>query len=258
MLEGAIAAWDTMLPLVSYYYNITIKSLHKSSPYSLMFTRTYHKPQDGEKQPWLFIDHEKNLDWWMKQQQNVLENVYPAIKESIQSTRDKQYKKFDRSHRIIPELAVGTTVLTKDHRKNLKTDPTYVGPYTIKEVSATGTYVLSDDHDGSTIRRAISDLKPIPTPTLENQTYHAVDSIITHKGSQTRGFVYLVKWKNYDDSANSWVPAHDFQDIKIVAVDWAEKAPTRQTKRPRSKSKPIPASRSKKSKPPRSRFRNHR
>jgi transposase InsO family protein len=39
MLAGAIATWDAALPLVTHYYNTTVRSLTNTSPYALMFCR---------------------------------------------------------------------------------------------------------------------------------------------------------------------------------------------------------------------------
>jgi hypothetical protein len=49
----------------------------------------------------------------------------------------------------------------------------------------------------------------------DNQFYE-VESIIKHKLDNTRNYIFLVKWKGYDSSENSWVNEKDFSKKDII------------------------------------------
>jgi hypothetical protein len=64
-----------------------------------------------------------------------------------------------------------------------------------------------------------------------------VESIVDHRHIGRGKYKYLVKWKNYDPSSNSWVHEKDFFDFQIVREYWDNIRPTRSTKSNASKSK---------------------
>jgi hypothetical protein len=49
----------------------------------------------------------------------------------------------------------------------------------------------------------------------QDDNIYDVEYIINHRKYKNR-VKYLVKWKNYDETENSWVWSEDFQDKKII------------------------------------------
>jgi transposase InsO family protein len=49
LLRGSTATWHTQLPAATYYYNTTVRSLHKSSPYAIMFAHSVDTMKGGEQ-----------------------------------------------------------------------------------------------------------------------------------------------------------------------------------------------------------------
>ena len=180
MLDGATAIWDVILPLATFYYNITMKSLHKSSPYVLMFARDYNTNTNSEKHPLLVPDNEDE-DWveseyhdWVTHQLDVLTSVYPHLREAVADTRQAQHKKFDASHKQVAHFRLGQKVLAHDYARTLKNAPRMVGPYTIIEIRPTHTYVISDGINEPLIRHASALKKWLEPPN------HGVHAVIPH------------------------------------------------------------------------------
>jgi len=56
-----------------------------------------------------------------------------------------------------------------------------------------------------------------------NSESFEVEKILDHKEEPDGSFKFLVKWKNYDDSENSWVKDSDFNSKKLINKYWDEK-----------------------------------
>ena len=268
MLEGALAHWDVYSPIVTHFYNTTTRSLTNSTPYALMFARGCNPLhvggddtdsavsdthslddtevladfdleswlEDNDFGSWITKHHERLTE----SQKRVLSTFYPSIKESIAKRRKVSSSRFNKTHRIVPPLRVGTMVMCKDEEKKSKHDQHWVGPYRIKEVIETGTYILVNDL-GDELHRAVSQLKVLPNELEEESPdFETVEceKIITHRGSG-RTLQYLIKWRDLPHSDNSWVKPKDFHDVRIISDYWAKRAPPRATKRSRKPSRKV-------------------
>jgi len=54
-------------------------------------------------------------------------------------------------------------------------------------------------------------LKPVSEVKKEEESFE-VEEILNHKRVNNKD-VYLVKWKNYDETYNEWTEAENFDDI---------------------------------------------
>lgn len=104
-----------------------------------------------------------------------------------------------------------------------KWEPYYEGPFQIEKRHQRGAYTLIDNMGNIMDRRfTIDQLKPVAMSAdpivVENQSYE-VEAILDHQQSKD-GYNYLVKWKFYPTSQNSWVPASDFNTLKPINVYW--------------------------------------
>ena len=246
MLLGQTAMWDTLLPACQYYYNNTVRTLTKSSPFNILFTRATNEEisiVDDEDSDW-FTSNDYSLwapetqeAWlqWRESQKRVLDMVYPELQEQIANKRAKTATKFGKKHKPVPPLAIGTQVLALNTTKERKWgDQNYVGPYVVTKQHETGSYDITDEQ-GQTLHRARNQLKPIPAEAADEETEEkqsfVVERIIRSRADHTDRQQYLVKWKDYPHSQNSWVDAKDFDDEAIIHEFWKMKAPSRSTKR---------------------------
>ena len=218
MLSGALATWDTILPLVTHYYNISVRTLTKSSPYSLMFTREHNIGTDEPVSQWKPA-HQDLKQWIEQHQKRVLQDIYPTVDDMVQNTRAKQAKKADDKHRPQQQLEVGVTVMARNLTKASKHEQDWLGPYKVKEVTSTGSYILTDGINND-IRRARQDMKRLRDSKDEhNDEVYEVETILDHrmKGIKKE---YLVKWKGFSSKDNTWEPESNFRDDDIVKKYW--------------------------------------
>jgi hypothetical protein len=62
-----------------------------------------------------------------------------------------------------------------------------------------------------------------PDKKQEEQTSFEVEAIINDRLDKNSKFEYLVKWKNYDDSYNDWVPVKNFDTMETIREYWKRK-----------------------------------
>jgi hypothetical protein len=230
MLESAIAAWDLMLPYATLLYNTNIHSTTKCSPFVLMFGRSAGLENDN-----ILPYQATELDTasWLAHQANILKIVFPTVMKLSDAAREQTRKQFEKSHTIVEPLPIGTHVMARDTNRSSKHEPPFTGPFEVKELKDTGSYLIGNNRDQ--IQRPRNALKPIPASKVLDQSLYTVDHIVGHRGSLHRpnAIKYLVHWKNFSSAADSWEPSTAFSDQKVISDYWALQAPVRLTKRTR-------------------------
>lgn len=224
MLHGTSKHWPLFVPFAQLTYNSKISSLTASSPFALMFAREPNPLRDYSGEEPAMVD----LDNWNQYQRKVLSLIYPAISDRIMGLKLRQNEQFNKHHRLITpqSFPTGATVMIKDPSRQNKFEPTYIGPYTIIRRSRGGAYVLKDATGDLLDRHVPADqMKLIARRKRridKDQPIYEAQSILTHRGSPG-SYEYLVKWKNYDTTDNSWEPASSFLDDSIIQRYWASK-----------------------------------
>ncbi|KAG1003675.1 hypothetical protein G6F25_010687 [Rhizopus arrhizus] len=127
--------------------------------------------------------------------------VLPAIREKIKTSQTAAENKFNKSHRIIKEIPSGSQVMIKNINRTTKTDPLYIGNYTIVRKNQGGSYILVD---------VISE---------ERSEVYDVEAVIDHKGTPSN-WLYLVRWKGYDAKDDTWEPEKHFHDNRPILKYW--------------------------------------
>ncbi|KAG1302497.1 hypothetical protein G6F64_010873 [Rhizopus arrhizus] len=72
------------------------------------------------------------------------DTVLPAIREKIKTSQAASRDKFNQTHRILSDIPTGSQVTLKNVNRVAKSDPLYVGNYTVKRKTQGGSYVLVD------------------------------------------------------------------------------------------------------------------
>ena len=148
--------------------------------------------------------------------------VYPAISEAVQEKQKKANKALTLLRGPVVDFAVGSWVMARDPRRKGKLAPIFEGPFKVMRRTTGGSYLL-EDTDGTLLNRrfAPSQLTLITPPEeIIQATSYVVEAILSHRGSPG-AYEYLVKWLNYDNSANEWIPFEQFNDTEIIRQYWA-------------------------------------
>ncbi|KAI8321743.1 hypothetical protein EDC96DRAFT_539378 [Choanephora cucurbitarum] len=95
--------------------------------------------------------------------------------------------------------------------RKAKTEPRYIGPFTIKGWARSGANILEDLTD----QRSQSDLA---------EKHYKVQAIVNHHGSG-KNIKYYVHRRGYDDQSkyNTWEPASSFDSLKSINKYWARR-----------------------------------
>lgn len=244
-LKGVKHDWDLYLNCTQYAINCKYARLHKSRPYAVLFN----------KQPNDFIDYtnvrstiniekadtkaiDEKLDY-------VNKVVIPALSLKIKETQERDHDYFMKKHRIIhSQFPINSEVYVKNIDKRSKTDPHYIGPLIVTNITKNGLYVLewknnrtlfSRDVPTSHIKLASSD-NVLPSNSTPGDHYE-VQAILDHRGTHGN-YEYLVQWKGYNDpSENTWEPTANFDSLHHIDIYWGR----RQKQHPNAnKRNPLP------------------
>ena len=222
--EGTYAAWQDWLPLVQISLNEAISQRTESAAFALMYGRKFNGFRDFSKveemEDWNNAFVEVKNDW-----SKFKKAVLPGLEKRVQEVKKKQEEKLNERKQL-EELKPGTLVMTVDPTQASKWNPVYQGPYTVKERNQGGAYTLVNELDEEMLpRRTIEMLKPLqPSEKLKERVSkdknYEVEFIVDHRKTKD-GDEYLVKWKDYFESDNSWIKARDFNSQKPIKQYWA-------------------------------------
>ncbi|KAG1412531.1 hypothetical protein G6F58_007964 [Rhizopus delemar] len=234
-LQGKNDDWDLYLDSTQEALNNTPTALHDTRPFSLMFARRPNQFKDYSDVsiPTNYNETRKQFNGHITKFNNT---VLPAIREKIKTSQTAAENKFNKSHRIIKEIPSGSQVMIKNINRTTKTDPLYIGNYTIVRKNQGGSYILVDG-TGALLPRNIppSHIKVI---SEEQSEVYDVEAVIDHKGTPGN-WLYLVRWKGYDAKDDTWEPEKHFHDNRPILKYWNRRngqrnvEPNSSEKRPR-------------------------
>ncbi|MEZ0208637.1 MAG: RNase H-like domain-containing protein [Candidatus Paceibacterota bacterium] len=225
IVKGDYTDWCVHLPSIQMAINSRVTKRHHSTPFSLMFTRPFNMfhntTQQALPQP---MSEQEIID----RNQILIDLLYPALRSSTDAHNQQMMDDFKLSHRMLKRgYPNGAMVMKMVDEREGKMNPAYEGPFKVLNRTATNTYVLLDN-TGALYPKNVpaSALKLISVPDYylaDNDSYE-VETILNHRGpAQSRE--YLVKWKGYPHSSNTWVKAQDFNSTLCVSDYWKKKKP---------------------------------
>lgn len=224
MSKGKLSTWYLCVPMAQLAINVRIASRHGHSPFSLLFGHSADIPNE-------YYDmnvEKKHLspDDIIEKNKQMMEVVFPALHKKLESKLQRQAEKINEKRQTVEEtLKEGTPVMIMDTQRS-KSEPRYVGPYTVVERKG-NSYSLLDTTNTVLPRIVpIEQLKLIKTKRSDTakgkdeeiQNYE-VSQIVDHKvvnGADT----YRVRWKHYDESDDTWQSEADFDDIDPITRYW--------------------------------------
>ena len=223
MVSEHIHDWDSVLPGTQLAINTKIRYRTESAPFQLMFARPlnrfvdYNDPQIKDKLP----KNPMTLSELRKKAEVMNQVVFPAINQRTQRIIDEQAKRFNKHHKIT-HFEVGDWVMVRLPQRESKLEAAYDGPYQVVQKKRS-TYVLKDDMNELLHRDYVpSELKlvAIDESIIEQEVFE-VDEIRAHRGPE-HNREYLVKWKTFGETANSWETAASFNNPQTIRKYWTK------------------------------------
>ena len=215
LLRGCDQDWDLYVLQTQLWVNLHISETHKSSPFSLMFCRPFAGFTDHRGATW----HEMSEEDRRSRVEELYNIVYPAVRERKDEEHEKRRQKLNSKRpQVSSPFPDGALVMLKDVRRSRKTEPSYKGPFIIARCNRGGAYVLKCP-DGTLYPRDVppNHLKLIESSPSEDdgEDHYEVEAIVSHRG-EGQDRQYLVKWRDYDSSENTWEPASNFDDEEPI------------------------------------------
>jgi hypothetical protein len=215
--------WPAILTKIEFCFNTKYSPMTKETPFSLMFGRSFW--EDGEPED----TSQGGGRSWSENWEEIRKILYPAVAERISNFRKRQNQYFNDRHQLRREdLKKGTAVMIKDMNRTTKEAQRFVGPYYIVQRMNDGCYAI-EDSDGlyaSTVplnHMVIADeYRREPTDDGENKDQndrYEVEQILNHEGSGDT-IKYLVKWKYYPNSQNTWESVDHIDDDDLIKTYW--------------------------------------
>lgn len=134
--------WDSWIPYYVYCYNTTPNSVHKYTPFELVFGKTSDIPAEfPNKKP----DPIYNHDLYSKELKFRLQTSIAKAKQHIINSKITRTTK-ENTNREPLDVRIGDKVLVEVTQRR-KMDPLYEGPYTVVEISNTNCKLKSNNRN---------------------------------------------------------------------------------------------------------------
>ena len=224
-IQGAQQDWDRYLPAIQLAMNVKVVALHGSSPFSLFFGRQFNGFEDFRHTRSQLMSNEQLLE----RLEFMTKVVFPAISEKSSASQQAMVSRF-RQHVQDNMFPDGAYVMVIDVTRIGKLSPRYEGPYKVVRRTRGGSYVLQESN-GALLSRNFppSALKLISQDPIRAGETYEIEAILDHRG-EGKERTYLVKWKGYDSSENTWEPIDNFQDITVINEYWKRRGTSYQMK----------------------------
>ncbi|CAI7898150.1 unnamed protein product, partial [Closterium sp. NIES-54] len=229
-----INKWDLHLPVLEFAYNNAKLAATGETPFFLCYGRHPLTPQ----QPTVPATVQPAHDFVTTMQQ-LWDRTHKCLQDILSSQ-----KRLADCHRRDHTIAAGDHVLLDTCNLNLghlpsKLRPSFCGPFLVEEQVTPVTFRLRLPASWK-IHNAfhVQLLKPYqdpnklytgrqpppPPPVLVNdELEYEVESVLAHRRRRHGALEFLVRWKGYDPSEDSWVSEEDMSNAQHSLRDYLVK-----------------------------------
>jgi hypothetical protein len=211
--------WVTMLPMAQFAYN---SSKSESTGFTPFYANHGREPE-AHLEPLAGPDAPKATTTAQQ-----IKEIWDQAKTNLTKARKRQAQHYNKSKVEGPTFEEGDLVFL--NRKNIKTkrpngklDFKKLGPFRVNKVISDVNYQL-ELPDNSRIHPVfhVSLLEPAPAGAqpetdqeIDEEPEYEVEKILQQRTGQ-QGLEYLVKWKSYPPSENSWEPAIHLENCQTL------------------------------------------
>jgi transposase InsO family protein len=231
--DGYTHDWVSLLPALEIAYNSSKHSSSKEIPYILERGWIPRMPKDhiNNKLPHV---HPTSLDF-----KRMLDITHEHAKKCVQDAAEYNKLRWDKSHKE-PSFQIGDKVLLSTVNfnnlgGNRKLKPSFVGPFTIKQLHGKNAVevILTDEFSRKHPVFPVSLIKPytsrssdtpvvthVPVPIIEplDTSNFKVHKILKDKKERINGKdirLYLVRYKGQSADKDEWIPEDNIPDGPI-------------------------------------------
>jgi len=217
--SGDLSHWEELVSETQLALNSTLSNAIKASPAEYFFGRPLRVTLNADQ----FFDPLPPEEKAREDQIKDVSTQLPNLVSKVTLNRQENKQRFDHSHKISKtHFKVGDRVYLAATPGHAKADAKFTGPYVIKREQGNG-YIVGDI-DGAEFPNVISSqrLKRATHAETDNSTVYLLEKILDHK-KVGRKILYLVKWKNFDETYNSWESPSNFINRKPIKQYWISK-----------------------------------
>ena len=221
--------WNKMLPIAQFAHNSRTHEALKQSPFQLMYgTSPVALPLVSDKTNAPTAD-------------NRIKTLFLAREEALAAHDLARAKMMERTTRKTKPFKVNDKVWLESRNLKIpyqsrKLAPKREGPFTIKEVLGPVTYRLTLPRQWKihnvfhaalltpfkeTSFHGTTDTRP-PPDLIEGEQEYEVEALLAHRKFRGR-LQYLVKWKGYDNSENTWEPESNLTHMEDLLSEYKER-----------------------------------
>ena len=227
--EGNMENWPDLVPAIQKALNDKISSRTKSCPFDVMFGRRMNGFEDyrlhEETAPLNKREMEKLRREWIRKMDELANDIWPLILKVGKEAGEKRCARGNEEGRRQPKkktLEVGQLVLKRVAPKRGGSRK-WEGPYEIVEFEKKKRgYKLKEVLGKKRLLKGHVPIERLKECTeafsLEEDDglRYEVEFIKSHGKADDGTFVYLVKWKDYDDKESTWEKAWALENKTIL------------------------------------------
>ena len=230
--EAHPSDWFKWLPFILMSYRTRVHSATGLTPFFLMFGRemltfnNWHHNKD--------INEVLAVEKRTAEIKNHFEANIPQTIVKIKAKQKSQIATQNATNTILSTpLPKDTTVYVRNEGLLGKLEPRFKGPFLVNNQTNSGNYKLRD-MSGAVLEKSYPIEKLKLSQDDDTNNIYVIETILNDRVFRQKQ-QYLVKWKDFPTSSNSWENESNFVSLKPIQDYWkhkqACKSPLRRSKR---------------------------